>query len=101
MRWERFCNWLEAEPWRWHYVRIWRGVQGDPPFLRRLWWTVSFPHVHHEDDDVFDAKDAFERIVRLRAKWEAPDVGGDQAWAAVGSEAHKIASDYLARKKKK
>lgn len=38
---------------------------------------------------------ALERIERLRAKWDAPDSGGDQAWAAVGSEAHKIASTFL------
>jgi hypothetical protein len=49
-RWERFCNWLEAKPWLWRYDRIWRGIQGDPPFLRRLWWTVTFPHVHHDDE---------------------------------------------------
>lgn len=41
------------------------------------------------------AVEALENIERLRAKWDAPDSGGDDAWAAVGSEAHKIASDYL------
>jgi hypothetical protein len=41
------------------------------------------------------AVEALQRIERLRAKWDAPDSGGDQAWAAVGSEAHKIASDFL------
>jgi hypothetical protein len=41
------------------------------------------------------AVEALERIQRLRAKWDAPDSGGDEAWAAVGSEAHKIASAFL------
>jgi hypothetical protein len=50
-RWARFCNWLEAEPWRWNYAAIWRGIQADAPWWRRAWWAASFPHVHHEDDD--------------------------------------------------
>lgn len=46
-----FCNWLESEPWRWNYRVIWGGIQGDPHWLRKLWWTVSFPHVHHDDEE--------------------------------------------------
>jgi hypothetical protein len=63
-RWERFCNWLEAKPWRWRYDRIWRGIQGDPPFLRRLWWTVTFPHVHHDDEGAVVCRDALAKLVR-------------------------------------
>jgi hypothetical protein len=61
-RWERFCNWLEAKPWRWRYDRIWRGIQGDPPFLRRLWWTVTFPHVHHDDEGAVSREHAVQAI---------------------------------------
>ena len=46
-------------------------------------------------DALRGAVGALEKIERLRAKWDAPDSGGDQVWAAVGSEAHKIAAEYL------
>jgi hypothetical protein len=52
-RWSQFCNWLEAKPWTWNYRAIWRGVEGDPPWWKRLWWTVTFPHVHHDDEEDF------------------------------------------------
>lgn len=46
-------------------------------------------------------REALERIVRLQARWDAPVIEDDvltanQAWAAVGSEAHKIARVALA-----
>lgn len=58
-------NWLMAEPWKvyplwksgWHYERIWESlgawktVREHP--VRRLWWTITWPHVHdpREDDE--------------------------------------------------
>lgn len=64
-RW-RFTNWLLAEPWRfyplfeygWHYERIWESlgrwqtVRQHP--LRRLWWTITFPHVHTVEEEEGD-----------------------------------------------
>jgi hypothetical protein len=38
---------------------------------------------------------ALQRIERLPRKWEATPTGDRAPWAAVGSEAHKIAADYL------
>lgn len=55
MSWERFCNWLEAKPWRYRYGAIWRGYTGPPSFWKRLWETITFPHVHHEDEDAIEA----------------------------------------------
>jgi hypothetical protein len=47
-------------------------------------------------------REAMERIKRLQKKWDAPysripPAESNAAWAAVGSEAHRIAVDALAR----
>jgi hypothetical protein len=58
------------------------------------------------EDRLYRAEDALRRIERLRDRWNAPlshPIGdmndpayaGAAAWAAVGSEAHKIAMDTL------
>jgi hypothetical protein len=49
-----FGNWLRSEPWRWNYLAIWRGIVIDAPWWRRLWWTISFPHVHDDDEEDSD-----------------------------------------------
>jgi hypothetical protein len=43
------------------------------------------------------AVEALKRIERLPRKWEATPTGDRAPWAVVGSEAHKIAADYLKR----
>jgi len=46
----RLTNWLIAKPWTWNYRAIYEAlehVKEKPGRLRRLWWTITFPHVHH------------------------------------------------------
>jgi hypothetical protein len=49
VRYHRFVNWLEAEPWRWHYRAIYRSARDTLPPVRAAWAALTFPHVHHED----------------------------------------------------
>lgn len=59
----RLTNWLMAEPWKiyplfktgWRYDRIWNSLGCWPIMrrhpLRRAWETITFPHVHLDEDD--------------------------------------------------
>ena len=58
--------------------------------------------LRHENR-IAELEEALRRIERLRTKWDAPleyeatDVLSTAAWAAVGSEAHAIATVALER----
>lgn len=60
----RLTNWLIAKPWKWSYRTIYRTVRepttdkhGDQVpgsemgRLRAAWATLTFPHVHHRNED--------------------------------------------------
>lgn len=74
----------------------WEGLLAEGPGLREgTDAQLADALIRRLDADHRGAVEALRNIERLRAKWAAPDSGGDAAWAAVGSEAHKTASDYL------
>lgn len=76
--------WLVAKPWRWNYLAIWRGTVERNP-LKRAWHTITFPHVHEDDDPmpvfVIKARDNLaEATVRDYMKACAGLWDQDQAW---------------------
>lgn len=68
----RFTNWLMAKPWRWHYRRIWDDFGEYPtprahPFLR-LWYTLTFPHVHAPEEACRWRKDKLSQRASRRRR---------------------------------